>query len=214
MVSYAHVQERISYGYAKAAQKIGQTFALYRAPNGINPIAIENYVQDIFMSYNVSWDYMKASQYGNAVYQAIIDQSIIKSGDILDGNGVTFFINATEPLMPTNVVQCNRRVRLTRPQGTPFAGENPYGGYDPLDAEEILLECPVSALDKGRPSAAGFKLPLDVAMPRTIILMPFLPNVEPRIGDFMDDDRGVRMALSSVEKTDFGFRCTGISEQV
>lgn len=214
MVAYAHVQERISYGYAKAAEKVGQTFALYRAPNGINPINQNNYLQDVFVSANVSWDYMKASAYGNAVYQLIIDQRVIKAGDILVGNGVTFFINAAEPLLPTNGVQCNRSVRLTRPSGTHLAGANPYGGYDPLDVEEILLNCPVSILDKGRPASAGFKLPLDVGMPRTIILMPFLPNVEPRIGDLLDDDRGVRVALYSVEKTDFGFRCTAISEQV
>jgi hypothetical protein len=157
---------------------------------------------------------MKASSYGNAVFQLIIDQRIIMAGDILVGNGVTYFINAAEPLLPTNGVQCNRRIRLTRPTGTPFAGANPYGGYDPLEVEEILLECPASILDKGRPSTGGFKLPLDVGMPRTIILIPLLPNVEPRIGDLLDDDRGVRLALYSVEKTGFGFRCTAISEQV
>lgn len=214
MVSYAYVQDRAYYGFSQAAKRIGQLFAIYRSPDGLNPIRQENYVQDIYMSANVSWDYMKANSYGNAVWQLIIDGRKTQAFDYLVGNGKTFFIDAQQPLLPINGVDCNRVVTLTRPNGTPSPGANPYGGYDPTNVITVLSECPVSILDKGRPSAGQFKLPLDVGAPRFLILFPALPGVEPRIGDLMDDERGVRIGIYSVEKTDLGYRCTGISEQV
>lgn len=172
MVSYAHVQERIFYGYGKAAQKIGEDFNQYRAPNGIVPISPANLIQPLKMSANISWDYMKANKYGNSIWQLIIDGSQVEPGDFLINGNREFFVTAKQPLLPINGVECNARVSLVRPTKALVPGENPYGGYEVGDEEMLLQDCPVSYIETGRPESNPLKLPLDTRVPRFHVYMP------------------------------------------
>lgn len=67
------INQKILFGYAKAAEKLGAYFSLYRSAIPIDPIQDANFITITQMSASVSWDYMKASSYGNAVYNACLD---------------------------------------------------------------------------------------------------------------------------------------------
>jgi len=214
MVNYAYVQDRVDYGYGKAALKIGETVTIYRPSSGINPISGPNVVGVTYLSYNVDWSYMKANKPGNAIYQLIIDGHLIQPFDYLVYSKATFYVDEREPIAPVNGVLCNRIVNITRPIADYSPGANPYGGYEKNNILTIMESAPISVLQKGRGSTNAYKLPLDTKSPGYILMVPALPGVELRIGDLIDDDRGVRIALTNVEKSEFGFRCLADSVEV
>ena len=67
------IQQKIFFGYAKAASKLGAMYNLYRSSTPINPIQSGNLVGQVRMSPSVSWDYMKALDYGKAAFNACLD---------------------------------------------------------------------------------------------------------------------------------------------
>lgn len=67
------IQQKILYGYAKAAQHLGATYDLYRSTTPINPIQSGNLIGTIQMSPSVDWEYMRALSYGKAEFNACID---------------------------------------------------------------------------------------------------------------------------------------------
>jgi len=215
MVSYSYVQEKVNYGYGKCALKIGILTNVYRASNGINPLDPLNNVGQVYLSQNVSWNYMKANKFGNLIWQLVVDRTTLEPYDFLQNEQFTFYVDEMEPIVPTNGIECNRMVSLIRPNQTYSAGNNSYGGFDSTNIIQILQNCPVGILQAtGKRNKNDFSLPLDTGEPAYIVYIPALPDVEPRIGDLMDDDRGVRIALTSVEKTSLGFRCLAVSVQV
>jgi hypothetical protein len=214
MVNYAYVQNRVDYGYGKCAIKIGVETNIYRAPNGINPLASGNLIGTTFLSQNVSWDYMKANKFGNVLWQLVVDRTGLQSFDYLVNDQFTFYINEMEPIVPTNGIECTRMVSLTRPNQDYVPGSNSYGGYDPNTEIQIMENCPIGILTSGRMEKNPFNLPLDTRSPSYILYIPNLPGVSPRIGDFIIDDRGVKLSLTSVELTSLGYRCFSVSEQV
>jgi hypothetical protein len=211
MVTAAYVQGKIYYGYGKAAQKIGVPYSIYRASSGINPISLPNFQGTAYLSANVEWTYMRANKYGNAVWQLIIDGRLTQTFDYLVGNGITYFICSMQALLPINGVECNRIVTITRPTVPLTPGENGYGGLP--GGATLMQACPCSILAGGRMEANKNALPLDTRSPSYQILIPALPGVELRIGDIVDDDRGVRLALTSCELTDLGYRLLANSEE-
>lgn len=213
MVTYAYIQDKIYFGYGKAAQKIGQEADIFRSSNGINPIASGNLIGQTFLSQNVVWSYEKANKYGNAVWQLVVDGRDIQVFDYLITDSFTFFVIGMQPLLPILGVECNRTVSIVRPTKPRTPGANDYGGYEIADVLTIALNLPISALSGGRMENNQFKLPLDTRSPSFTLLIPNLPEIDLRIGDLVDDNRGVRLALTSVELTDFGYRCIGTSEQ-
>lgn len=214
MVDFALIQEKVYFGYGKAAEKIGELANIYRAPNGIEPIKASNLIGQTYLSQNVNWAYNKANKHGNSVWQLVVDGRVIQQFDYLVTPKFTFFVNAMQPILPVNGVDCNRRVKITRPTKTRTPGANSYGGYEISDVLQMALDMPISIIQGGRMETNQFKLPLDTRSPSFSLLIPKLSGVDPRIGDFVDDDRGVRLALTSVELTDLGYRCMGASEQV
>ncbi len=214
-MSFAHIQDRISYGYGKAAKKLGKLYSIYRAVSGINPLSLSNLIGETYVSPNVSWDYMKANKSANTLWQLCVDARAVNTDDYLVGEDFTFFIDADQPLLPVNGYECNRIVRVTRPTKSLLPGENQYGGYKPDDVLEILLNAPISIiLATGRPAANNFNLPLDAGLCRYNFYIPNLPNVDIRIGDLIDDDRGVRVVINGIEETSLGFRGTALSQEV
>ena len=213
MVDFAYVQDKVYFGYGKAAEKIGQEVNIYRSATGIDPLDSDNLVGQTFLSQNVDWNYNKANKYGNAVWQLVIDGREIQKFDYLVNDTFTFFVIAMEPLLPILGVECTRTVSILRASKTQEPGANPYGGYELEDVSTLATSLPVSALAGGRMETNSFKLPLDTRSPSYVVLIPALTGIDLRIGDFVDDERGVRLALTSVELTDFGYRCIATSEQ-
>lgn len=225
MVNATYIQEKIYYGYDKAATRLGYNYYIYRATNGIDPISPANLVGEVFVSPNVNWAYDKFNKYGNTVWQLVHDGRKTNVFDylmIVPGQGSgnipapteqTFFIGAQQLLLPILGVECNRKVKITRPTA-PFSPDRGYGGYTPVETELLMQNVPCSQListHSGRPNS--FNFPLDSKWPRFQLLIPKLPNVELRTGDLVDDDRGVRFVVTGVELTDLGYRVNVDSQQ-
>jgi hypothetical protein len=75
------IQQKIFYGYAKAALKLGATFNIYRSSTPITPIASGNLIGTTQMTASQTWDYMKANRYGNAVWNACLNAQSVDSPD-------------------------------------------------------------------------------------------------------------------------------------
>ncbi len=94
------IQQKIFYGYAKAAFKLGATFDIYRSSTPIFPIQSGNLISQTQMTVSQTWDYMRANRYGNAVWNACLDAqsadapNACRVGDYLTpttGSDVTFY---------------------------------------------------------------------------------------------------------------------------
>jgi hypothetical protein len=157
---------------------------------------------------------MKSNRPGNAVYQLIIDGSVIQQFDYLVYPKATFYVDKRDPIAPVNGFLCNRIVNINRPIASYSPGGNSYGGYETDNILQIMLQAPISVLEHGKGIPNSFNLPLDTKSPRYILMIPALPGVELRIGDLIDDDRNVRLAITNVELTEFGFRCLADSVEV
>jgi hypothetical protein len=222
MVDGSRVQNRIDYGYAKCATKIGSDFKHYRSSTPINPIALGNLLGTIKASTNVTWDYMKSNRYGNSVFNIIIDAQYVTSpqsarvgdyivgiadthGNILDKS--TYFISALQYLLPPKAVQCNNTINIIRPTQNTGAGNVGYSGYtiNPFNSTTIMTAMPASVLIQGR-SDNDTKLPTDTNEPSWIVLIPNLGNVEIRIDDIIIDNSNQNYVITNNELTDFGWR--------
>lgn len=220
------IQQKIFFGYAKAAQKLGATFNLYRATSAINPLQDENLIGQIQASTNVSWSYMKANRYGNALFQICIDaQSSTKPdscqvGDFLipttGAEGVisdntVYFIASLQFLLPPQAVSCNRTVSIVRPTQGTGAGYVGYAGRTQATDEIIVSGMPMSVIAKGK-EASPVKLPTDKKDGGWTCLIPNVGGIILREGDIIKDEFDQQYVISSNELTDLGWRLT--AEQV
>jgi hypothetical protein len=218
----ALIQQKILYGYAKAGEKLGAYFSLYRSATPINPIVSGNLVGNIRMSPSVSWDYMKANTYGNNQFNACIDAQRSTSplsarvGDYLipavdpDSGFIEvnerFFVQSLQFDLPPRVVQCNRTISIIRPAQVSGVGNVGYVGYTPATSTAIMTAMPASVLVEGRGDKADTKLPTDTKEPTRIILIPNLGGVQVRVGDIVTDDSNQNYVIFSNELTDLGWR--------
>lgn len=211
MVDAIYVQDKVYYGYAQSAIRLGTSFDVYRAPNPIVPIQQQNFVQSVLSSFNQTWDYMKANKYGNALWQAVVDGRIVQEGDYLVGTQdrylATHFIMSMDLLMPINSIECNRVVTIQRPaQNTKPGYQGSYSGYSPLTATVLAQNLPVSILEQNRGTPNRMKLPTDARMPIWTFLAPNLGGVNYQNGDIVTDEVNQRYVMVSPEETEFGWR--------
>jgi hypothetical protein len=151
--------------------------------------------------------YGKPNKYGKASWYALVDGTNLEVGDYFVGPQGTFFVAALQSLLPILVVECNRTVSIFRPQGQTGLGLGAYGGN--TDATETLLVAgrPCSILQGTKGEKAESNLPGDVRNPWWTLLIPY-GAVDLTMDDIVVDDLGRRYALSSVELSDLGYRCT------
>lgn len=211
MANALYIQDKIYYGYAQAAIRLGTNFDVYRAPNPIVPIQQRNFVQTMLMSLNPAWNYMKANKYGNAVWQAVVDGRLTQVGDYLVGTQdrylFTHFIICMDLMLPINSVECNRVVTIQRPaQNTKPGYQEDYAGYSPLTATVLAQNLPVSILEQNRGTPNKMKLPTDARMPIWTFLAPNLGGVSYQNGDIVTDEVNQRYVMVSPEETEFGWR--------
>jgi hypothetical protein len=67
------IQQKIFFGYAKAASKLGAFFSLYRPASAITPIQSSSLIGTVQMSQSINWEYDKANAFGNSVFNACLD---------------------------------------------------------------------------------------------------------------------------------------------
>lgn len=205
MANEAYIQGKIYYGYAKAAKYIGTSYAQYRASVPFDPISSPNFLRNILMSPNVSWDYMKANKFGNSLWQIIIDGRLTRVCDYLVGQQ-TFYITSQEPLLPIQGVECNDVVSVYRPTQPSGIGNIGYVADLPTTRTTIMTNMPVSRLLVSRSDELKLKLPVDAGFPRWIIYMPNIDGAEVHINDHVTNTMGEQFVVVNNEITEFGFR--------
>jgi len=207
------INQKIRFGYAKAAQKLGQPFQLYRSATSFNPINDSNLIGLIKCVATIDWKWMKSNRPGNAIFWLLVDgQSSsyplsAQEGDYLVGEE-TYFVLTKEYQMPMSGVQCNVIASIIRPKSAAGIGDQGYSYYPNIEDVPIMELMPISILkDKsGQPSPN--KLPTDTSQPGWLALLPNLGDIKIKTGDILKDNDGSDYVIGVNEKTEFGWRLT------
>lgn len=214
------IDQKIRFGYAKAAQHLGQPFQLYRSAMPINPLDSGNLIGTLPAVMSQDWTWMKSNRPGNAIWFCCIDAQIAsqplaaEEGDYLVGDHV-FFVLSIEYQLPLQVMECNRTLNIIRATQPQTAGLQPYAGYiqqDSKTVKTIMTQMPASVLKTGSQASAPSRLPTDTEEPKWIIHLPNLGGVNIRVGDFIIDDINENYVVTTNEETEFGWRL--VAQQV
>jgi len=208
------INQKIRFGYAKAASKLGQPFTLYRSAVPINPINSSNLIGTLLMVATLDWNWMKSNRPGNAIWWLVVDGQDSSSplsaqeGDYLVGDK-TFYILSKEYQMPMSGFECNSVIDIIRPNQSQAIGNVGYVAYQPGTSIPIMTQMPASVLMINRQgSTAPSKLPTDTLEPSWIIQVPNLGGVFIRTGDIIIDNYTDEYVISVNEETEFGWRLT------
>lgn len=201
----ALLQDRIYSGYAKAALRIGTSHDIYRATTAINPIDQSNLVGNLLVGIDQNYTYEKPEKYTDQTWQILADGRLLQTFDYLVG-ARTYFICSMSALLPILVNECNRTVTIARPYEANSGGYTGYSGYLPSTATILMQNCPATILEGTKGEASPVGLPTSVKMPYLKMFLPFLGNVNLKIGDIVEDEFNQRYAITSNERTDMGWR--------
>lgn len=202
MVDFARVQNRIYYGYTKAAQRLGTTHAIYRSSNGINPLQMSNFQFNTRISIDQDFKYVKGRKYGDMSWQFLPEDGLtLRTYDYMVGSEFTYFIADIAPdgrLNPPLCVECNAVITLNGLRSPLVSGKNPY---QQIVQQPILVNCPAAILEYTRMDMSNMKLPTSVKNPTYNITVPEFDSVIIQTGDEIDDDKGRRMVVIAAEIT-------------
>lgn len=218
MVDFARVQDRIYYGYGKAAIRLGTSHSIYRSADGINPITSPNLLGTQLISVDADLKYNRARKYGDMSWYFLPQDGLgtslfaLQNYDYMVGSTVTYFIADIAPddrLSPPLCVECNATVSIISPINPITPGANTYQAYQPGVGTQRIQNCPASILQYSSGSKDGtLKLPSGCKLPFYQITLPDFDDVVIGSGDVLIDDEGRRMIISSAERTKkvLGFR--------
>lgn len=209
----ALINQVLGYG----ADVLGQLFDWFRAIGPGSPLdpACRMGTLQAYLDPDPMFAGKKPSGYNKPLWGVLCDRTATLPGDYLQGDQGTFFLIAQQPLLPTLAVECNALVSVARPGGvSSIAQEDSYGGRTQATDVPLLTGWPASVLagSRGQESAAG--LPADASMKGKEILLPPSASVELRVGDLVTTSQGERLTLSSCERTDLGWRASGVISEV
>lgn len=212
MVDFARIQNRIYYGYTKAAIRLGTNHDIYRSPDGLTPIQDANFIATTLVGIDQDYTYKKAKKYGDYTWQFLPQNglTLMQNYDYLVGGQVTYFIvdiASDDRLSPPTCVECNAIINLVRPVSALTPGTNPIQQYN-NNGLIILNAVPCCILERGRMDGTNYKLPTSVKLPYYELTIPEFDNVKINTGDVITDDLGRRMSVISAERTkkNLGFR--------
>ncbi len=208
------LQQKIYGGYSKAAQRIGNTFAVYRPDSASSPIAAERLVASLPASFNAEdMKYGKPNKYGKPTWYCLIDGRQTRVGDYLVCGTETYFVAAQQLALPILVVECNRVADVLRPKQQAGVGALSYSGGAVAEETSLMEQWPCSILQGTKGEKTEAKLPGDIRSPWWTILLPAWPGVVLRSTDVIADDLNRRYVISSAELTDLGWRLTAMQAQ-
>lgn len=206
------INQKIRYGYAKAAQHLGQPFSLYRSTSSMNPLSPSNLVGMLNMVASQDWGWMKANRPGNAIWYLCVDGQdssfplAATEGDFLVGDH-TFYVLSKEYQLPMQGMETNESIQIIRPYQSIDPGGQGYVGFEPSTSTILMAAMPASILKMGNGSQAITQTPTDTSAPDWIIQLPNLGDVNLRTGDIVIDNSNENYILRATENTEFGWRC-------
>jgi hypothetical protein len=205
------LQAKVYAGYAKAAQRIGLPYDLYRPTGPNNPIGGAK-IATIPAAFTVhgpgNFEFGKPSDHKTPLFHALLDGTQVLLGDYLVSENNPqgpFFIAAKDAGVPILAVQTNRTISAFNPGPTLAVGANAYSGTTLANETAILTNWPASVL-LGSRGVRDQQLPEDAGYGSWRVLMPAWPGVVIRPGTILNDDVGNRMIVVSAELQDLGWR--------
>lgn len=194
----ATLQAKVYAGFARAAQRTGTPYDLYRPTDPMVPIGVK--IATLPADFRASDNYMAPNKYGVATWLGLYDAAQVEVGDYFIGAGGTFFVAQQSAFRNLYVVGCNRTISVSR------AGAAVSVGTTSADDQTILAGWPSSVL-RGSPGEKNHVgLPGDVREPWFQVLLPMLGGNAIRYADVITDDLGNRYVCSQIELTDLGWR--------
>jgi len=214
-MSESRIQNRIWYGYGKAAQHLGQSYTQTRWTGTGSPLTnVINPALTAAFDSAATFNFQSPSKYGKYEWFGLFDPTYVQVGDYLQGPIGTFFVASIEPLHPPLCVLCNYTVNVTRPSinAATTAGALPIGQDTAATEEAILTGWPCAILYGVRSEASDVNLPTDSRLAGFQVAFPLVSGVTIRNADFLTDATGLRRLIIGVETTARGLRLTTVQE--
>jgi hypothetical protein len=221
MVDFARIQNRIYYGYGKAAIRLGTDHSIYRSSNGVDPISSGNLLGTQKISIDADLKYNKARKSGDMMWYFLPEDGLGQNGsfalanyDYMVGPDTTYFIADIDPgdrLSPPSCIECNAVASIASVTNSLTPGSNGYQSYQPSSppSNYYLTNFPCAILQYARGyKEMSLKQPTSSGLPSYQIIVPAFDDVVIKIGDILTDTTGRRMQINSAErvKRASGFR--------
>lgn len=205
----AGIQTKVHYGYRKAAQYLGAPFNHYRPIDPLYPL--DEKLGTVMADFDTSpvFSYKNPGKYASAVYYGLFDGTNVLHGDYLIKPDETdkWFVAGIEPNKPYLCVRCNQVISIKRPSAAQ-PNRSYYGGGRRTDEDLLMEGWPASILQGTKGERGIVDLPGDTRMSWIIVLLPSALEMSIRAFDRLYDDAGRAWVLSSVERTNLGWRLT------
>jgi hypothetical protein len=213
------IQALINLGIGLASPFLGRPTTWYRPECGdICPIDQRCQMGTLSVRFDTDPQFSstKSPMPGKPQWYALYDRTLTQVGDYLVSDQGTFFVSSQVNLLPTQVVQCNRTVTISRQtEGkASFDPASAYGG-DQSRTEELIIyrQYPASLLTKSRGERGDTNLPGDVKLGTYELLIPQLGDTTIRSADRVTDDLGQLYSVSSAEQSPLGWRCLVVATE-
>ena len=204
----ALIQQKITFGYAKAAQYLGISCHVYR-PTARLQIDPTKLIGTLLAQFDPKPNFKAAvpSTFAHPQWYAGVDRTDLQLGDYLVSATDTYYVNALQAFTPTGCILCNDTATFYRPGADQVPGNGYYGGNPSGLGLELISNCPLSVLQgtKGEKDDSG--VIAEGRQPWISVCMPYL-GVELEVADLMVTSKGHRYILSSIEQSILGVRIT------
>lgn len=207
----ATIQARVYSGYAKSAAIIGVNYSQYRPLSVSAPLGNLISVLKAALDSRSNYGFREPNEYGDPTWFALINDANTQTGDYLVGAGGNYFIAGKQFLLPVIVVECNRKIKITRQNSQSGIGAIGYSGIQPSTENDILGGTgvgnwwPASILLGGKSQRETGKGSEVDQLGWKVLLPPSVP-VQIIPNDIITDDMGRRYTITGAELTDLGWR--------
>ena len=209
MVDLTRIQNRINYGYGKAAAKLGRLDCAWYRPNSPNnPISLQTQLGTVVgqISNKPNFQFSDTSGYAKPTQWGLFDPTDTRPGDYIVYINNTYFIAAQRAIQPTMLVACNHVISFVKLVAPVLLGANPYGGRTEANDVPMMNNWPASVLLGTKGEGTVAHLPADSRAAWWTVLLPSWPGIILHMGDEFEDETGHRYVVSGTELTELGWR--------
>lgn len=211
----ARISDLVQKGLGRAGRALGPMCEAYRPASATDPLSLANLFLRLPAAFAPHGGKFHAPQsYGQAVWDGLFDCAYTRPGDYIvrreseagAADGGIWFVAAQQKLLPPLCVRASRVVTFSRAPAAQSAGVSGYGGVESLTRTVLLSGWPASVLDAGSGGKYQADLPTDTSLGEWSVLLPVLPSVVLKAGDFMADDLGRSGVVGAAELSELGWR--------
>lgn len=208
------ISAKARYGYGKAASKLGRTTIIYRPVSALSPIAPASILFTATVAFDTvpQFTFVNPQSFGQIKYYALMSATsapyTLQPGDYLVSGATTYFVALVDDIAAPEVIRCDARVNVLRPNEVASYGPNYYSGGVYGNETPLLTGWPAGRALGGRAEANSAGLPGDTrAAGFDFYLPPSIP-LQVRQSDVIEDEQAqpIRYTISGVEPGLLGYR--------